>query len=126
MNAMQSMGMMRKGKQNGMNGMMRQLNLNPQQKQKMQALIQQRDRTIEPIRQQLRQITQTINQLDTTSPDYKAQIFSLADARAQRVRRMVIEQGEMRMKIESVLNPEQRAKFKQMRQERQKRRQQNH
>jgi len=126
MNAMRGMGMMRKGKQHGMNGMMRQLNLSPQQKQKMQALIQQRDQTIKPIRQELRQIKQAINQLDTSSPDYKAQIFSLADARAQRVRRMVIEKGEMRMKIESLLNPEQRAKFKQMRQNRQQRRQQNH
>ncbi len=126
MNAMRGMGMVRKNKQHGMNGMMRQLNLSPQQKQKMQALIQQRDQAIKPIRQELRQIKQAINQLDTTSPNYKAQIFSLADAKAQRIRHMVIEKGEMRMKIESLLNPEQRAKFKQIRQNRQKHRQQNH
>jgi len=126
MNAMRGMGMMRKGKQHSMNAMMRQLNLSPQQKQKMQTLIQQRDQAIKPIRQELRQIKQAINQLDTSSPNYKAQIFSLADAKAQRIRHMVIEKGEMRMKIESLLTPEQRAKFKQMRQNRQKYRQQNH
>ena len=96
--------------------MMQQLNLSQQQNQQIQALIQEREKRIRPVKMEVRNINQTIHQLDTTSPDYKAKIFSLADEKAKRVHRIVIEKGEIRMKIEAVLTPEQRAKFKQMRQ----------
>lgn len=113
------MGKMRRGGKRGMSAkMMQQLNLSPQQQQQMQAFIQEKESRIRPLKMELRQISQTIRQLDTTSPNYKSQIFSLADEKAKRVQRLVIEKGEMRMKIESVLNPEQRAKFKQLRQQR--------
>ena len=71
-----------------------------------------------PIKKQLHQINQSIRQLDTNSPNYKTQIFSLADEKAKRVHRMVIEKGEMRMKIESILNSQQRTLFNQLRQQR--------
>lgn len=107
-----------KGGMRGMKGMMRQLDLSPQQKQKMQALIQEKRSIMQPLRQELKNIKQTINQLNTTSSDYKKQIFSLADKKAKLVFRMVIEKGEKRMQIESVLSSEQRQKFKQIRQQR--------
>lgn len=96
--------------------MMQQLNLSQQQNQQIQALIQEREKIIRPVRMEVRNINQTIHQLDTTSPDYKAKIFSLADEKAKRVHRIVIEKGEIRMKIEAVLTSEQRTKFKQIRQ----------
>lgn len=111
-NNRKKMGM---GGKKQMRGMMRQLNLSPQQKQKMQALIQAKRSTIDPLKKQLQGIKQQINQLDTANSDYKKQIFSLADQKAKLVFRIVIEKGEKRMQIESILNPEQRKKFKQFR-----------
>jgi len=105
--------------------MMQRLNLSPQQQQQMQTLIQEKENTIRPLKMEIRKLNQTISQLDTTASDYKEQIFSLADAKSKLVFRMVIEKGEMRMKIESVLNSEQRAKFKQLRLNR-KMKKQNH
>jgi len=103
----------------GMNTlMMQQLNLSLEQKQKMQQLIQQKQATMQPLRNQLQQINQSVRQLDTTSADYKQKVFSYADQKAKLVYRMAIETGENRMNIESILNPQQRAKFKQIRQNR--------
>lgn len=117
-------GKMHRGKGDSVSTkMMQHLNLSPQQQQQMQALIQQKKRRIRPIKKEVRQINQAIHQLDTTSPDYKAKIFSLADDKAKRVHRMVIEKGEIRMKIEAILNAEQRVKFKQLRQQRRENRQ---
>ena len=103
--------------------MMKKLDLTAEQKQQMQALMQEQESRISPIKRELHQINKTFGQLDTTSSDYKAQIFSLADDKAKRVRRMMIEKGEMRMKIESVLTVEQREKFNKMRMKRQQRKQ---
>ncbi|HIO96828.1 MAG TPA: c-type cytochrome [Leucothrix sp.] len=112
------------GKKGGMRAkMMKKLDLTAEQKQQMQALIQEQESRIGPIKRELHQINKTFGQLDTTSSDYKAQIFSLADDKAKRVRRMMIEKGEMRMKIESVLTAEQREKFNKMRMKRQQRKQ---
>lgn len=97
--------------------MMQQLNLTPQQQQQLQALKQEKKSRIQPVKKELHQISQTIRQLDTTSPDYKSQIFSLAEEKAKRVQRMVIEKGELRMKMESILTAEQRSKLSQLRQQ---------
>ena len=103
----------------GMNTlMMQQLKLSPEQKQKMQQLIQQKQATMRPLRNQLQQINQSVRQLDTTSADYKQKIFSYADQKAKLVYRIAIERGENRMKIESILSPQQRAKFTEFRQNR--------
>ena len=119
--SMHQKGMMKKHPK-GMRGMgakmMRKLNLSPQQKQNMQVLMQEKRARIIPVKKQIHQISRTIRQLDTTNPNYKAQIFSLADKKANLVRRIVIEKGEIRMKIESVLNAEQRTKFQQLKQQR--------
>lgn len=115
----QMMNMMKKSMQNRRNmnkNMMMQLDLSPQQKQKMQKLIQQKKATIQPLKKQLQYINQTINQLDTSNKNYKQQIFSYADKKAKLIYRIVIEKGESRMNIESILTPQQRAKFTQMRQ----------
>jgi len=106
------------GKRGSMSAkMMQKLNLSPKQQQQMKALIEQKESRIEPLKREMHQINKTLRKLDTTSPNYKSQIFSLANEKAKRVHRMVIEKGEMRMKIESVLNAEQRVKFNQIRQQ---------
>ncbi len=108
------MGQMKKAMQGrrGKNAMlMQKLNLSPQQKQKMQLLIEQKNTIVKPLKKDLQRINQQIRLLDTTNPNYKKMIFSLADQKAKLVYRMVIEKGEKRMEIESILNPQQRAQF---------------
>jgi len=114
----QMMQHIKKGMKNrhNMNAMlMQQLNLSPQQKQKMQQLIQQKIAIMQPLKQKRQQINQAIHELDTSNKDYKEQVFSLADQKSKLVYRMVIERGEKRWQIESILSPEQRAKFKHLR-----------
>jgi len=116
---MQGKGMgkgMRSGKE-GMRGMMQQLNISPDQQAAMKPLMMQKRSTMQPLRQQMMQINQTINQLDTASPTYKSDIFSLAEKKAGLVHRMVIERGEMRMKLDAILNPEQRNQLKELKKE---------
>ena len=89
----------------------------------MKVLIQEKNKIMQPLKKQYHQIKQEIHQLDTTSSNYKKQIFALADKKSKLVFRMAIEKGEKRMQIESVLNTEQKAKFKQIRQQRFEKRQ---
>lgn len=95
--------------------MMKQLNLSPEQQQKMPPLIQKKKEVMVPLKKKIQHINQQIQSLDTSNPDYKSKIFSLADEKGRLVHRMVIEKGEMRMKIESVLTTEQRKKFAELR-----------
>jgi len=105
---------------------MQQLNLSPQQKQQMKALMQEKKSRIKPLQQQMRQINQNISQLDANNANYKAQVFSLANNKSKLVYRMTIEKGEMRQKIESILTPEQRTKFQQLRAQRRAMKQKHH
>lgn len=108
------------------NAEMQQLNLSPQQKQQMKALMQEKKSRIKPLQQQMRQINQNISQLDANNANYKAQVFSLANNKSKLVYRMTIEKGEMRQKIESILTPEQRTKFQQLRAQRRAMKQKHH
>jgi Spy/CpxP family protein refolding chaperone len=96
--------------------LMQQLGLSPQQKQQMKVLMQEKKQRVQPLKQHMRQIKQSMFQLDSTHPNYKAQIFALANEKAKYVYRMTLHKGEMRQKIEAILSPEQRVKFKQFRQ----------
>jgi len=115
---MQNKSIQRRGQGKGSNmkyQMIRQLNLSPEQQQKIQALIKQKEATLQPLKQQKQEISNQIHKLDALNPNYKSEIFELADKKAKLVYRMVIEKGEMRMKVESLLTPEQRYKFNQLR-----------
>jgi Spy/CpxP family protein refolding chaperone len=107
-----------KGKRGGKGTMMQQLGITPEQQAQMKPLMMQKQATMKPLRQEMRQIKQAIEQLDTASPAYKENIFSLADKKAALTHRMVIEKGEMRMRLDSILNPTQRAKLKELKQAR--------
>ena len=111
---------MKHGKRGGMsNKMMRKLNLSEQQKKQVKALIAENKKRLKPVKREMKEINKTLRKLDTQSPEYKAQVFSLADAKAKRVHQMIVEKGETRMKIEAIFTAEQRAKFNKMRQKRQ-------
>ena len=116
---MQGMGMMGmhskgKGKRGGMGNMMQQLNITPEQQARIKPLLMQKQAIMQPLREEMHQIKQTIEQLDTASPNYKANIFSLADKKAALTHRIVIEKGEMRMKLDSLLSPAQRNQLKEL------------
>lgn len=102
----------KKGKHGGMGGMMQQLGITPEQQAQMQPLMMQKQATMKPLRKEMRQIKQAIEQLDTANPNYKTNIFSLADKKAALTHRMVIEKGEMRMKLDLLLSPAQRNQLK--------------
>ena len=83
------------------------LQLSDDQLQKLRTLIVEKEAIMQPLREEVLEFNQRLNTLDTREPNYKSEIFSLADINARRVEQMVVESGEMRMKIESVLDPEQ-------------------
>ena len=103
------------GQRGGMRKMMQQLDLSPEQQQKMRQLMQQKKGNMHPLKMQIQQTNQTISQLDPASPDYKTQLASLEAKKANLVAQRMKIKGEMRGKIEALLNPEQRVQFKQMR-----------
>ena len=83
------------------------LELSQEQLEKLRTLIIEKEAIMQPLREEVLGFNQTLNTLDSREPNYKAEIFALADINAKRVEQMVVESGEMRMKIESVLNDEQ-------------------
>ena len=83
------------------------LQLSDDQLQKLKTLIIEKEAIMQPLREEVLEFNQRLNTLDTRESNYKSEIFALADINAKRVEQMVIESGEMRMKIESVLNAEQ-------------------
>jgi len=95
--------------------MMQQLGLSAEQRQKMQALMKEKGAVMQSLNQQQRQIKMKISGLDTATANYKDEIFSLADKQAEISRRMVVEMGETRFKMDALLSPEQRQNFSQMR-----------
>jgi len=117
-------GMHGKGMHSGMGGkgkmgrMMQQLGITAEQKAQMKPLMMQKQATMKPLRREMHQIKQAIEQLDTASPDYKTNIFSLAEKKAALTHRMVIEKGAMRMRLDSILNPTQRAQLKKLKKSR--------
>ena len=114
-NGMKKMGDKGKnGKGSDMKGIMQQLNVTPEQQAAMKPLMMKKRSIMQPLRQQMQQINQAINQLDTASPTYKANIFSLAEKKAGLVHRMVIEKGEMRMKMDAILSPTQHNQLKEL------------
>lgn len=104
------------GKRSAMKNIMKQLNITPEQRARIQPLMMEKKTVMMPLRQQMKQIKKNIAALDTANQNYKASIFALAEQQAGLVHRMVIEKGEMRMKLNSVLTPEQRNKLKSLKQ----------
>jgi cell division protein FtsB len=95
--------------------LMQQFNLSADQMAKMQALMKEKSATMQSLNQQKQQLNKKFDALDTVRPSYKADIFNLAEEQSMLARRMMIEKGEMRFKLDSMLSPEQRQRFAQMR-----------
>ena len=83
------------------------MKLSQEQMQKLRELVIEKEAIMQPLREEVLEFNQRLLTLDSRNPNYKSEIFSLADINAKRVEQMVVKSGEMRMKIESVLNQEQ-------------------
>lgn len=83
------------------------LKLSDEQIKQIRELIVEKEAMMQPLREEVLEFNQQLITMDTRNPDYKSEIFSLADINAKRVEEMVIKSGEMRFKIESVLSNEQ-------------------
>ncbi|WP_299872828.1 c-type cytochrome [uncultured Cocleimonas sp.] len=95
--------------------LMQQFNLSAEQMAKMETLMQEKSATMQSLSQQQHALKQKFMALDTSSPSYKADIFALAKEEATLASRKTVEKGEMRFKMDSLLSPEQRQRFAQMR-----------
>ncbi len=94
-----------------------QLVLSTEQITEIKALIVEKEVIMQPLREEVLEFNQQLNTMDSRSPSYKADIFALADVNAKRVEQMVVESGEMRMKIEAVLDQKQYSKLLSFRQQ---------
>ena len=83
------------------------LGLSAEQISKIKELIVEKEVIMQPLREEVIEFNQQLNTLDSRAPNYKEEIFSLADINAKRVEQMVVQSGEMRMKIEAVLDQQQ-------------------
>jgi len=101
-----------------------QLGLSPEQITKIKELIIEKEVIMQPLREEVLEFNQQLNTMDSRSPSYKLDIFALANTNAKRVAQMVVESGEMRMKIEAVLDQRQYAKLLAFRQQMKKSRKQ--
>ena len=94
--------------------LMQHFDLSAEQMEKMEALMKDKSSTMQSLDQQQQALNKNFEELDTGSASYKTDIFSLAEEEATLARRMTIEKGEMRFKLDSILSPEQRQRFAQM------------
>ncbi len=94
--------------------MMQHFNLSADQMGKMQALMKDKSSIMQSLSQQQQAIENKFEELDTGSASYKSDIFSLAEEQSMLARRMMVEKGEMRFKLDSLLSPDQRQRFAQM------------
>ena len=95
--------------------LMQQFNLSAEQMAKMQALMKDKSAIMQSLNQQQQALSKKFEELDTGSASYKTDIFTLAEEEAPLARRMTVEKGEMRFKLDALLSPEQRQRFAQMR-----------
>ncbi len=96
------------------------LKLSDDQIKNIRELIVEKEAIMQPLREEVLGFNTQLNTMDTRDPNYKNDIFSLADINAKRVEEMVVRSGEMRLKIESVLNDEQYKTLLKSREETQK------
>jgi len=104
--------------------LLNQLGLSSEQIFKIKELIVEKEVIMQPLREEVLEFNQQLNTMDSRAQDYKKNIFFLADINAKRVEQMVIESGEMRMKIEAVLDLQQYSKLMSFRQQIKERRKQ--
>ena len=94
--------------------LMQHFDLSAEQMAKMEALMKDKSVIMQSLDQQQQDLNKKFEELDTGSASYKTDIFSLAEEQATLARRMTIEKGEMRFNLDSILSPEQRQRFAQM------------
>ncbi|MCK5725701.1 MAG: hypothetical protein KAH22_02605 [Thiotrichaceae bacterium] len=87
--------------------MAKKLALTDDQKQKISSLKEHKMKVMKSIRTEMMSLQKTFFQLDPQASNYKAKVFEIAGKKANLMRHMIIEKGEMRYLITSLLTPAQ-------------------
>ena len=106
--------------------MAKYLNLSATQKQQVKSLMEANKATMQPLREQMRSLHQSLRQLDPASSSFLSQLNSLADQQADLARRMTVARGQNRQQIFNLLTPDQQTKMKNMKDRRMQKRMQRH
>ena len=98
-----------------LNRMATKLGLTDAQKTQLQALKQNSQNEIKPLRNEQRAIRKEIRELDASASDYSTKLADAANRQAALTRQMIIAKGNKHQKMATILTPEQLAKQKEMR-----------
>lgn len=109
----------KRGHMHGMNYMSEQLGLSEEQKTKIAAIKAEKKTIMQSLRKKKREIKHKLQQLDPKSANFKNDVFSLAAEKGVISQRMVVEKGEMRFKIASLLTDQQLARKQELRKQHQ-------
>lgn len=105
----------KRGHMHGMKYLSEQLDLSKEQKTKIAAIKAEKNSILQSLRKKKREIKNKLQQLDPKSPNFKNDVFSLAAEKGVISQRMVVEKGEMRFKIASLLTDQQLARKQEIR-----------
>ncbi|PWQ97969.1 Spy/CpxP family protein refolding chaperone [Leucothrix pacifica] len=111
----------RGGKRGGgkmMGRMVKQLDLTEDQQAQLETMREAQKTQSEGLREQMKSLRTEMKALDSTSADYDSQVAALADKKANLDRQQFIQRSAARQQFESVLTEEQRAKLKEMQENR--------
>jgi periplasmic protein CpxP/Spy len=110
----------RHGHRDRMERMAEKLGLTDAQKKQMKEVRDETRKTMKPLFQQKRDIMRQMWKLDPDDRGYMAQVRKLAAKQADVTEKMIIAGAQARAKFRAVLTADQKAKLKQMREERRK------
>lgn len=110
----------RHGHGDRMGRMAEKLGLTDAQKKQMQEVRDETRKTMKPLFQQKRDIMRQMWKLDPDDKGYMAQVKKLAAQQADLTEKMIVAGAEARSKFRAVLTADQKAKLKQMREQRRK------
>jgi protein CpxP len=110
----------RHGHGDRMGRMAEKLGLTDAQKKQMQEIRDETRKTMKPLFEQKRDIMRQMWKLDPDSKDYMDQVKKLAAKQADLTEQMIIAGAQARAKFSAVLTADQKAKLKQMREQRRK------
>ncbi len=101
--------------QNRFKRMASKLSLSETQQTQVQALRQNHQNTMKPLRNEKRGLRKEMRLLDPTATDYSAKLADIANRKAELTRQMTIAGGNKRQQMSLILTPEQLAKKQAMR-----------
>ena len=85
--------------------MTKKLGLDENQKQQVQAVMNEHMNTMKPLMEQKKTIRESLRNLDPVSPDYDSQLVTYAGEKSELVRQITLAKGQKRKAITAILTP---------------------